>query len=133
MPNIARILVVDDEEDVIAFVRRLLSSKTTHWVEATTDPIDALRRFRNAPFDLVISDIAMPGMRGTVLAEAIHAVSPNTRIIFMSGEELEQEAKMAGAIAFLRKPVSSADLLEAVAQALACANCDAGEATGRKR
>lgn len=128
--DIRRILVVDDEEDVVAFVRALLSKRRTHWIEATTDPRDALARFRRAPFDLVISDIAMPGMRVTALAKEMSRLTPTTKIILMSGEELEQEAFKAGACAFLRKPASASDILGAPAKALSV-DCAAGEPAGR--
>ena len=63
-PIPARILVVDDEPAVVDLVRRILQ-REGYEVEGVTAPADALARVREVPFELVISDVEMPGMRGT--------------------------------------------------------------------
>lgn len=114
----ARILIVDDEEDVIGYLTILLSRGTGFIVESTMKPLDALERVEKKPFDVVLSDIGMPEMRGTDLAKRIQAVSPTTRIILMSGDEPAEVAKAAGVFDFLQKPIARSALLEALERAI---------------
>ena len=84
--------------------------------------IDALKCARTHRIDVVVTDILMPGMRGTELLRALQTERPGLPVIAVSGVEEWTEwlriAKQLGASASLRKPVLASQLLEAVKQAL---------------
>jgi CheY-like chemotaxis protein len=108
-PLKGRILVVDDEAPLAEFMRELLQG----WgVEATaiTNPRRALQAFRADAhaFDLVITDLAMPGSTGFGLARELLAVRPGLPVILYTGHIdpiAERELEAAGIRALLPKPV----------------------------
>jgi CheY-like chemotaxis protein len=90
MPSRRSILIVDD----FAAVRRLLAMTLTdsgfHTVEAENG-FDALERLGREPFDLVLTDICMPGLDGLELVRAVHRLAPAAPVVVMTGA-----AKIAG-------------------------------------
>jgi CheY-like chemotaxis protein len=104
-----RVLVVDDEAPLAEFMRELLSG----WgLEATaiTNPRRALQAFRADAhsYDLVITDLAMPGSTGFGLARELLAVRPDLPVILYTGHIdpiAERELESAGIRALLPKPV----------------------------
>ncbi|MCU0804830.1 MAG: PAS domain S-box protein [Burkholderiales bacterium] len=109
-----RVLVVDDEASVAAFMQELLAGwglETT----AATDASDALERLRSRPggFDLVVTDLTMPGMTGIQLARAIAAIDPALPVILSTGYSdgvSEDALRGANIRALLRKPIETAAL-----------------------
>ncbi|HEX6945228.1 MAG TPA: response regulator, partial [Casimicrobiaceae bacterium] len=81
-----RVLVVEDEEGVAAFMRDLLESWSLE-VTVATDPAVALDRFARDPsrFDAVITDQTMPGMTGLTLAARLAALKPGLPILLYTG------------------------------------------------
>jgi signal transduction histidine kinase/CheY-like chemotaxis protein len=114
-----RILVVDDEPVVVESVARMLESQG-HQVSSATDGTAALRRFCEQSFDLVLSDIVMPGMGGAEFVERLRAIDPDVRVLIMTGhiahEQVEQLLR-DGALGVVRKPFVIDELLAAVAAA----------------
>ena len=84
MPH-QRIMVADDEQDILWIVQRALQ-KYGFIVEAYSDPLKALESFASSPLDyvLIITDVRMPGMNGFQLAERIRAIQSGTKILFMT-------------------------------------------------
>jgi CheY-like chemotaxis protein len=80
----------------------------------------AIRVFERSPADLVVTDLSMPEMDGLELIEALREDDPWLRIIAVSGfgETKLAQAKAAGAVAVLAKPVDPGALLEAIEKAL---------------
>jgi CheY-like chemotaxis protein len=78
-----RILVVDDEPSVGNTVKMLLKFDG-HEVELTNCSKEALSMFKSGRFDLVFTDLTMPGMNGHQLAAAIKAGSPNQPIVMIT-------------------------------------------------
>jgi PAS domain S-box-containing protein len=80
------ILLAEDDETVRALVVRVLR-EAGHQVLEAAGPDDALRLARDpsTPFDLVISDVRMPGMGGPDLVRQIRAVRPETPVLYMTG------------------------------------------------
>lgn len=104
-----RILYVDDEESLVEIVSQILD-RLGYRVEATTNPFDALNLFRanSDKFDLVITDLTMPGMSGDKLVKEILAIRPEMPIILCSGFSDKISSDMAdelGIRAFIMKPV----------------------------
>jgi PAS domain S-box-containing protein len=92
-PRRARILVVDDEPLFCRTLERML--RPEHEVVATVDPREALRRVRDGEhFDVVLSDLVMPGMSGMDLHAEISRVSPEMgrRMLFVTGGAFTQAA-----------------------------------------
>jgi two-component system, NtrC family, sensor kinase len=114
-----RILVVDDEPVVVESVARMLESQG-HQVSNATDGTTGLRRFCEQAFDLVLSDIVMPGMGGAEFVERLRAIDPEVRVLIMTGhiahEQVEQLLR-DGALGVVRKPFVIDELLAAVAAA----------------
>ncbi len=118
-----RVLVVDDDA-VSGFVIEKLVESLGYTVTRCTRPEEALARFTAAPssYDLVVSDLAMPGMNGEELIGHLDAIRPGLPIIVASGflENARQRLIDRGiARAVLNKPVSREELARALAAALA--------------
>jgi two-component system, NtrC family, sensor kinase len=114
-----RILVVDDEPVVVESVARMLESQG-HQVSNATDGTAGLRRFCEQSFDVVLSDIVMPGMGCAEFVERLRAIDPDVRVLIMTGhiahEQVEQLLR-EGALGVVRKPFVIDELLAAVAAA----------------
>lgn len=117
-----RILVVDDEQNVLHALRRELHG--TYEVEAYDNPEAALQRAASGdPFALVIADYQMPGMNGVEFLKRCGALQPDAAPLILSGQA-DFEA-LAGAVnevhiyRFLSKPWDAAELASTLAQALA--------------
>ncbi|UCD87245.1 MAG: response regulator [Desulfobacterales bacterium] len=64
-----RILVVDDEKDMLALLRRIITEKTEYDAVLQNNPSKAVEMIEQEPFDLVITDLKMPKMDGIALLE----------------------------------------------------------------
>jgi two-component system cell cycle sensor histidine kinase/response regulator CckA len=113
----ARVLVVDDEASNLRLAERILQS-AGYLVAATGTGSDALQLIDDqGAFDAYVLDVMMPSMRGTELADAIREREPEARILYFTafshalftGARLLKENE-----AFVQKPVSKQELLEAV-------------------
>jgi DNA-binding NtrC family response regulator len=87
-----KIMVVDDELDILHVVRRYLE-KWEFKVDTFSDPLYALRRFKEDPnaYSLVLLDIRMPEMSGITLAAMMRKVRPDFKIMIMTAFELVVE------------------------------------------
>lgn len=122
-----RVLVVDDEPMVLDVLTRYLRRQGLEAIPAG-DGREALRLFSQAPCDLVISDLRMPGMDGLQLLHAIKGLNPRVPFIFISGYgdvPTVVEALKAGAENFLTKPLEMEVLTKVVAQSLSLATTQA--------
>lgn len=112
MSDALRILVIDDEPAMVGAVAALVGS-VGHRVSAAYDGPEGLRRFEADRPDLVILDLAMPGMDGIAVCTEIRRRGP-TPIIVLSGEGQEAakvEALDAGADDYVTKPFGKDELL----------------------
>ncbi|MBU0996224.1 MAG: transporter substrate-binding domain-containing protein [Proteobacteria bacterium] len=103
------ILVVDDEEPISEMFQKMLT-KLEYQVTVQTNGYDALKAFEDSPdaFDMIITDMTMPGMTGVELARIIFASRPSVTMILCTGfSELidEEKAKEIGFSAFIMKPI----------------------------
>jgi twitching motility two-component system response regulator PilG len=118
-----KVLVVDDTNTVRTLVQLYLMSPAWEFAEAS-DGVEGLAKARALVPDIVISDVRMPQMDGFELCAAIRG-DPALRhaavlLLSMLDDEASRErGRMVGATAFLKKPVSPADLREAVRRATA--------------
>jgi two-component system response regulator AtoC len=116
-----RILVVDDEEGIRSFLAESLELDG-HQIEEAASGEDALERLRAKSFDLVLTDLRMPGMGGMKLLETAQAEQPEVEFIVLTAHgnvESAVQAMKLGAFDFIQKPVSGpAELRLLAARAL---------------
>ena len=116
-----RILVVEDEEAVRAVIGEQLQS-LGYDVEQAGNAEQALERLRAGRFDLLLTDVVMPGrLNGKGLSDEVARLWPDTRIVFMSGypeNELTCDGPPDGGVMLLAKPHLKADLARIVRGAL---------------
>lgn len=107
-----RIIVVDDEHDIIDSLRENLESKDLDVLIAQSGE-EALKLLKMTPVDIILSDIKMPGMSGLELAYEVGQIQNRSPyLIYVTATLLDvQEMYQAGADGFVRKPIDY-DLLE---------------------
>lgn len=116
----ANIIIAEDEAGVREFVARALAMDG-HAVTVAEDGLDALDRLGAERFDLLLTDIVMPGLDGIALALKAGAEWPSMRILLMSGYAAErQRAHNLDALVHrvIPKPFSLADIRKAVNETL---------------
>ena len=118
----ARILLADDDAATRDLVQRGLATDG-HTVTPTQDGAEALDKLQETPgaFDLLISDVQMPGLDGIALAEACIAANAKLRVVLMSGfaDELGRADHLKGKISqVLTKPFTLEQIRGAVKAAL---------------
>jgi PAS domain S-box-containing protein len=116
-----RMLVVDDDPLVARSVRRLLGD--TQEVTLVHDGPSALSELRKRVYDVVLCDVAMPGMDGLMVLEAAHAegLAAAQRFVFMTGSLFSQEWRQrmnAVRAPCVAKPLDMTELTNALAQVL---------------
>jgi response regulator RpfG family c-di-GMP phosphodiesterase len=103
--SITRLLVVDDEPEIRAVLRELLSERYECSVAASAE--EALRMLQDDHFTLIISDIMMPGMSGLEMIPHVNSLSPETLVVMISGVQTIEsaiKALRAGAFDYIMKP-----------------------------
>ncbi len=112
-----RILVADDEPSVRDAIRMLLSVDE-HRVSTAANGREALDMFAHQPFDLVITDLEMPLMKGNELAAAIKRLVPAQPILMITAYAEKLGSASNPVDALLSKPFTFADLRAAITQLL---------------
>lgn len=116
----ARILIVDDERS-IRFTLTEFLRRDGHEVESAEDVEAALVLLAAGPWDVVVTDIVMPGASGVDLLRHIRASYPEIQVVVMTGEptvETASEAVRAGANDYLVKPISKSAIQRAAGNAV---------------
>jgi DNA-binding response OmpR family regulator len=119
-----RILITDDEEDIADILRMTLEYNGFN-TDTYTDPVLAYQNFRDGQYDLVILDVKMPDVDGFKLYQKIRRTDGKVKIIFLTASEYyyEQFRKESGfddfnQELFLRKPIETEDLVQAIKKLL---------------
>ncbi len=121
MTALRRVLVVDDDPAVRKSFDRVLTGKGYAVITAENGE-EALRKLNEEKYDLVYSDIRMPGMSGLEVAEKVRARRPWTPVVIITGygtDIAEERAKAAGVSKFLHKPLSPAMIEDSARDVLA--------------
>ncbi len=111
-----RVLVVDDEADIRLGLGILLETIGIQAVQAA-DGREALDLFRQAPFDLVLTDLMMPGLTGAELLVEVKKIQPEAAVVVLTGFGSVQSAVQCmqdGASNFLTKPFENAEVVRLV-------------------
>ena len=122
----ARILLVDDEPSILAFMSATLR-RSGHRAELAHDGRAGVERFRAHPrdVDLIVTDVLMPGLTGPAMVEVVRGIRSDVPVLFVSGhtrdERLDEHLARADT-ALLPKPFTADDLVRAVGTLLARAN-----------
>jgi DNA-binding NtrC family response regulator len=122
MKNSKRILVVDDDERVLlVFHDALMRLGCEFEIVTARNGREALEKAREAPFDLIITDLRMPDVDGIALTEAIREMDTGAVVIWMTAfgcYTFREEAVRLAVYCCLDKPVEIGEIREAVRQAL---------------
>ncbi len=118
-----KILIIDDEEDICRFTKRLLERSGKFTAEVTLDSKEGIRLAKSDKPDLILLDINMPILDGGAVAQEL-AEDESTRqipIVFITGlmrkEELDKEGRVNKHY-FLPKPISPDDLFDKIEKVL---------------
>ncbi len=115
-----KILVVDDEPNVLLTVTAILQQES-YDVDSAAGGAEAIRAIRSAHYDLVLTDLKMPGVDGLRVLEEVRNTSPSTVTVMMTGYgsvDSALEAVQRGAYEYLLKPTEVVDLKAAVRRSL---------------
>jgi CheY-like chemotaxis protein len=116
-----KVLVVDDDAAVRKSIDRVLTGNGYAVITAENGE-EALRKLNEEKYDLVYTDIRMPGMSGLEVAEHVKAQRPWTPVVIITGygtDAAESRAKAAGVSSFMHKPLSPEMIEDSARDALA--------------
>lgn len=119
--KIPHVAIVDDEPDTISVLEKAFSIRKIPVSYVAHNGLEAVHRFKNAAIkpDVIIMDHRMPLANGVEATREILLISPDVKIIFLSADNsIEDAAREAGAISFLKKPVSMSAIVAAVRAAV---------------
>jgi two-component system, cell cycle sensor histidine kinase and response regulator CckA len=116
-----RILIVEDETAVRKILEKVLTRQGYHVTSASTAE-EALRLAKaTEPFDLLITDVVLPGMGGHALSQQLAQAMPHLRVLFVSGyteSGIVNDGVLDAGVCFLQKPFAPPELLRAARQVL---------------
>ena len=112
------VLVVDDEMNLTLAMRRLLSAEG-YRTETANSGEDALRRVKEAHYDVVFLDVNMPGMNGLETFVKLGEISPQSAVVMITGygktlKAVIEEARSLGVRAVIDKPFTIDKIREAI-------------------
>ena len=116
-----KIVIVDDERDMLILLKRIISEGTDHEVFTFSNPLEALKWLKNNPVDLVFTDLKMPKMDGIQFLKAIKMARPRTCVIIVTAYatiETAVEAIKMGAYDYISKPFKRERILLMIDKAL---------------
>jgi CheY-like chemotaxis protein len=120
------ILVVDDDEQILIVWRGALGGHAEHWhVETAQSGHEALEKIGTTVFDLIVTDLRMPGMDGCDLTVAVRHLMGDVPVIWITAYPQPGALAKAETLAvrrFLNKPMGVAQIRQVVAQVLADEN-----------
>ena len=113
-------LIVDDDADLSETLVRLLG-RSGYKCLAAASGSEAVHLMDTITFDLVVTDLHMPGMDGLAVARCARQESPPIPVVLMtaySTADTRRDAQLVGGIRYIAKPFATADMLDAVQRAL---------------
>jgi DNA-binding NtrC family response regulator len=116
-----RILVVDDEPNMLRLLKTILMDKTGYEVTTTNNPLEVSKLLQEEPYDLVVSDLKMPVVDGIDLIDIIKKIDPGLPVIIITAYgtiETAEEAILKGAYDFITKPFRKETILITIKRAL---------------
>jgi len=107
-----RIMIIEDDEEMRSLLKDFFEEEGFE-TDSVSNGVDALRMFSEDHFDLVITDIRMPGLTGLDILPRIRRLKPETPIIVMTAygsEDVRRRAFERGATTYLEKPIQMSKL-----------------------
>lgn len=122
MDHLKRLLIVDDEETLtFSLYQTFINAPIECEVVTASSGEEALERINKAPFDIIITDIAMPGISGLEVLSNVKSHNPETQVIVVTAygsDEREEEAYNLGADFYIEKPFDIRELKSLVIKML---------------
>jgi len=115
-----RVLVVDDDQVVNKSFERVLTDKG-YRVDTAMSGREAFEKYAGADFDMVFTDLKMPGQDGLEVAKRIKEMNPWLPIVVVTGygtQEAEEKAKAIGVAEFLHKPLTPSLIADVAARVM---------------
>ena len=116
-----RILAVDDEPDMLTLIKMIIEGYSDYQVTTTNNPMEVAELLTKARFDLIITDLKMPGMDGMELLELAKKYDKDALILMVTAFgslESAEEAVAKGAFDYISKPFRKEQLLLAIDKAM---------------
>ncbi len=116
-----RILVVDDEPNMLRLLKTILMDKTGYEVTTTNNPLEVSKLLQEDDYHVVITDLKMPLVDGMDLIEIIKKIDRNLPIIIITAYgtiETAEEAVQKGAYDFITKPFRKETIIITIRRAL---------------
>lgn len=116
-----KILIVDDEPDMLKLLSMILKEKTPYEITITNNPVEAVELIKNENFDLVITDLKMPGLDGLQLLEEVKKRDEDVPVIIITAYgtiDAAMEAMEKGGFDFITKPFKKEQILFTIEKAL---------------
>ena len=117
-----RILIVDDEKDMLVLLKRIFKEKTKHIVETEYNPLKVVELLRKQQFDIIITDLKMPKMDGIAILDMAKNIQPSAIVVIMTAYatiETAIEATRKGAFDYISKPFRKERILITIDKAMA--------------
>ncbi len=118
---VPKILIVDDEESFVEIIAERLSIRDYH-VQTCFSGSEAVEKIKDSKIDVVILDVAMPGMDGIETLREIKRMKPLTEVVMLTGHatvETAIEGMKLGAFDYLMKPCDNKELIAKINEAYA--------------
>jgi DNA-binding NtrC family response regulator len=116
-----RILAIDDELDMLFLVKMIIEGYSEHQIVTTNNPLEVAELLHKDSFDLIITDLKMPGLDGMELLKIVKEHDENVLIIMVTAfgsMASAEEAVAKGAFDYISKPFRKEQLLLAVDKAM---------------
>ena len=115
------ILAVDDELDMLTLIKMIIEGYSKHQVTTTNNPLEVTELLNKEQFDLIITDLKMPGMDGMEVLDLAKRHDKDALILMVTAFgslESAEEAVAQGAFDYLSKPFRKEQLLLAIDKAM---------------
>ncbi|HTZ18286.1 MAG TPA: response regulator [Dissulfurispiraceae bacterium] len=116
-----KLLIVDDEPDMLKLLGMIIRDKTKYETITTNNPAEALDIVQRGGYDLVITDLKMPGLDGVEMLEAVKRYDADIPVIIMTAYgtvETAEESLSKGAFDFITKPFRKEQILFTIEKAM---------------
>ena len=116
-----KILIVDDEPDILELLEMIIVERTPHQVVTTNNPLEVPPLLKGEPFDLLITDLRMPGLNGMDLIRETKKIDPDIPVIVITAYGSSQSAEESiteGAYDYITKPFRKDQIIITINRAM---------------